>query len=358
MGGVEQVIYQLSEGGFKYDIQSDVLSLSPQGASSNVPLGKHVTHTARLDLQLASTGFSFSCLRVFQALAQQTDVIHYHFPWPFMDLVHFASRTTKPYIVTYHSDIVKQRLLRRLYRPLMERFLDRADRIVATSPNYVASSAILQQYTEKTVVIPIGLEKATYPDSTLTKLEYWKRLVGDHFFLFVGALRYYKGLTFLLEAAVAAPFPIVIVGSGPEEQALKAQANRLRLANVRFVGAVPDDDKAALLELCTCLIFPSHLRSEAFGISLLEGAMYGKPMISCEIGTGTSYINLHHQTGFIVPPENPQALSAAMNEIWRSPDVARQMGRRARQRYNELFTGDQMICSYAALYREVATRAG
>ena len=78
--------------------------------------------------------------------------------------------------------------------------------------------------------------------------------------------------------------------------------------------------------------FPSHLRSEAFGISLLEGAMFGKPMISSEIGTGTSYINIAGETGLVVPPNAPQALHEAMRQLWEHPEQAAQMGARAEER--------------------------
>jgi rhamnosyl/mannosyltransferase len=125
---------------------------------------------------------------------------------------------------------------------------------------------------------------------------------------------------------------------------------------VLFVGALGDADKVALLTLCYALAFPSHLRSEAFGISLLEGAMYGKPMISSEIGTGTTYINIDGDTGLVVPPSDPQAFGEAMRRLWDAPEMAQAMGRRAAARYEELFTAERMAASYAALYDELVTR--
>jgi hypothetical protein len=102
--------------------------------------------------------------------------------------------------------------------------------------------------------------------------------------------------------------------------------------------------------------FPSHLRSEAFGISLLEGAMYGKPMISSEIGTGTTYINIDGETGLVVPPSDPQAFGEAMRTLWDNPELAQAMGKRAEARYWELFTAEQMARSYTALYHELVAR--
>jgi rhamnosyl/mannosyltransferase len=113
----------------------------------------------------------------------------------------------------------------------------------------------------------------------------------------------------------------------------------------------------ALLELCYAVAFPSHLRSEAFGISLLEGAMFGKPMISSEIGTGTTYINVDGETGLVVPPSDPAAFRQAIRTLWDDPELARAMGARAEARYHQLFTSEQMATGYTELYRELAARA-
>jgi rhamnosyl/mannosyltransferase len=268
-----------------------------------------------------------------------------------MDMLHFAARIKKPTVVTYHSDIIRQKHLLKLYRPLMKRFLDSADRIVAASPNYLATSDVLTQYRDKTSVIPYGLDKAAYPVPSAACSAQWRQRFGKRFFLFVGVMRYYKGLHILLEAAQGTGYPVVIVGSGPLERELRAQAQALGLDHVHFVGRVDDNDKVALLQLCSAIVFPSHLRSEAFGISLLEGAMYGKPMISSEIGTGTSYINIHNQTGLVVPPSDPQAFRAAMRTLWDNPELAEQMGQHAERRYEQLFTAERMGQQTVTLYR-------
>ncbi len=221
----------------------------------NVKVGEHLAHTSKLDLHLASTGFSLSVFNDFAELANEADIINYHFPWPFMDLVHFASRMRKPTVVSYHSDIVKQKMLLKFYQPLMHGFLGSVDRIIASSPKYVESSRTLQKFKDKVSVIPIGLDRNTYPDVSPEKLSYWKAKLGSRFFLFIGALRYYKGLDYLLEAACTARFPIAILGQGPMETELKAKAKRLGLSNVHFLGGLPDVDKAALLMLCYGLVF-------------------------------------------------------------------------------------------------------
>lgn len=353
VGGIEQVIFQLCESGAQHGIDGQVLTLSTNPTPPVVQLGQHEVHRAKLDIQFASTGFSWSVFKQFRELAAEADVINYHFPWPFMDLVHFASAVNKPSVVTYHSDIIRQKHLLKLYRPLMNRFLASADRIVAASPNYLHTSDVLQQLQDKTRVIPYGLNKAGYPQPDTERMNRWRQQLGDKFFLFVGVMRYYKGLHILLDALKDIDYPVVIVGAGPLEQELHAQAAALDLRNIHFLGRLSDEDKVALLQLSYAIVFPSHLRSEAFGISLLEGAMYGKPMISSEIGTGTSFINIHNETGLVVPPSNPQAFREAMRTLWENPERAAEMGVKAEARYRQLFTADEMGRKWTELYQEL-----
>lgn len=353
-GGVEQTIDQIARGCQNHGVQTDVLSLSRDRVERTTNLNGYLSHRARQHLQIASTGFSASSIVRFFQLAKTADVIHYHFPWPFMDVVHFLTRVNKPTLVTYHSDIIRQQRLLKLYRPLQQKFLSSVDRIVATSPNYLATSQVLRQISNKVSVVPIGLDKSTYPIPGNDKISYWRHRFRGRFFLFVGVIRYYKGLHILLEALSGTDFSVVIVGAGPIEHELKAHASRLSLNNVHFLGHLNEEDKVALLQLCYGVVFPSHLRSEAFGISLLEGAMFGKPMISSEIGTGTTYVNASGETGLVVPASEPLALRQAMQYLWEHPEEARRMGKNAEHRYRTLFTADRMVRSYVDIYHELA----
>ncbi len=352
-GGVEQVIFQLATGSSQFGIESTVLSLSPNKIDRLQKFEGHQGFRCRSHFKLASTDFSLSIFRYFKKLAQKADIVHYHFPWPFMDLVHFVTNHKKPTILTYHSDIVRQKNLLKIYKPLMYKFLNSVDSIVATSPNYLHASDILQKYRYKVDVIPIGLDKKLYTSIKSNKHSYWLDKLGNKFFLFVGVLRYYKGLHILLDALALHDFPTVIVGAGPVEVELKAKAISLGLKNIKFLGQVSDEDKIAILELSYAVVFPSHLRSEAFGISLLEGAMFGKPMISSEIGTGTSYINIHNETGIIVNPSSPTEFSAAMKYLWDNPQIAMQFGFNAALRFTKHFTADKMCQSYSNIYQRL-----
>jgi rhamnosyl/mannosyltransferase len=356
-GGVEQVIRQLSTAATRMGVANEVFALSRQAHIA--PLlhdGAIVIRRALTHIDVASTPMSLSAFGKFREAVRHADLVHYHYPWPFGDLLHLVAGSSKPAVLTYHSDVVRQRLLMPLYSPLMHRFFSRLAVIVPTSPNYLQSSELLQQYRDKTHVIPIGLDEHSYPQPEQERIDYWRAEAGEDFFLFVGVLRYYKGLHILLDACVNSRSRVVIVGAGPVEEDLKQQAARLGLSNVQFLGAVSDEDKVALLKLSRAVVFPSHLRAEAFGVTLLEGAMYGKPLISSEIGTGSSYVNIDGVTGIVVPPHDPDALRVAMQRLEDNPALAASMGRNARLRFDELFTAQRMAESYVALYRDILKR--
>lgn len=352
-GGVEQVIYEIISSTKKLGVQSQVLALTPNKKSPVDEANDHHVHWCRSHFEIASTPFSLPAFSQFKALSKQVDIIHYHFPWPVMDMMHFFAGVKNKSVVSYQSDIIRQKNLLRLYRPLMHRFLNSVGKIVATSPNYFSTSDVLQRYKDKTTIIPNGLSTENYSASDESTLAGWRAQLPSRFFLFIGVFRYYKGLSVLIEAAASTGYPVVIVGSGPMEQSLKHQVKKLGTTQVFFLGKLDNADKIALLELCYAVVFPSTFRSEAFGMTLLEGAMFKKPLISCEIGTGTSYINLDGTTGIVIPPNDSAALAQAMRSLWNHPSRAEEMGIQAQNRFLQLFTAKAMGESYVKLYQSL-----
>lgn len=353
MGGIEQVLLQLTTGLAAKGVENRILVLSPQADPAVIRRPEADIYRYRITAQLASNPVSWQAMRHFGEHLDWADVVHYQFPWPFADLLHLTRKSSKPCIATYQSDIVRQKRLMRLYRPMMDRFLDAMDVVVATSPDYLGTSSVLSQLARQPDIIPNGLDETSCPPASESLVEHWRSELGDGFFLFVGVLRYYKGLQTLVQAAGKVPALVVIAGDGPEQDRLREMVEVAALENVRFLGHVTNADKAALLQLSRAFVFPSHLRSEAFGMSLIEASMYARPMISCEIGSGMSYINQNDETGLIVPPEAPDALARAMQQFLDHPDVASRMGHAARQRYEQLFTGSQMAEAYFNVYRRL-----
>ena len=247
----------------------------------------------------------------FRKLADQFDIFHFHLPNPTAVVSYLLAGLRKKVVVTYHSDIVRQKQLAKLYSPFSKYFLDRADVIIATSPKYIQSSKILNCYKSKCRVVPLGIDTTRFNRNSEFGLlaENMRRRRGSRLILFVGKFRYYKGLEILIEAMKKVDGHLLLVGSGKQERRLKAQTSAAGLGHkVSFLGEVSDDEVVVYLKSCDVLVLPSNLRSEAFGIVQLEAMACGKPVISTELETGTSYVNVHGETGLVVPPNNATAL--------------------------------------------------
>lgn len=353
-GGVEKVISEICESGSKHGISFEVLCLTNNKMEKTIKINNYFLHQENFNFELFSTPFSLSSIKRFYHLSKKVDIIHYHFPFPFMDLLHLILNIRKPSIVTYHSDIVKQKKLLLLYYPLMSYFLRSVNVIVATSKNYLQSSLILNKFKSKVKIIPIGINYSNYPDSSGIIDVYWKKFLNNQrYYLFVGVLRYYKGLKILLESIQGLNYPLVILGDGPEWNNLQDFVSLNNIKNIYFVGFQSDINKISLIKSCFALVLPSNLRSEAFGICLLEGAMLGKPLITTEIGTGTSFININNITGLVVNPNDCLSLRSALVYLWENPHLADEMGINAKKRYDDLFTADRMINSYIKLYHNL-----
>lgn len=357
-GGVAEAMRQICLATADHGVQSTIFTLSPNSSPAilSQPEGPVVRARSWAAPASCDLGGPTAFLR-FAAQVRQADVVCYHFPWPFADLMDLVVRPKVPTVVVYHSDIVRQRLLGQLYAPLMRRMLSSASAIVATSPTYAASSPVLSdsRWSHKVRAIPLGIKESSEMEDTRVFARLGLR-EGQPFFLFLGALRYYKGLHTLVAAAKQVNAPIVIAGSGTEDASLRAQSANAGTDNVRFAGQVSDAEKAALMKRCLAFVLPSHLRSEAYGMVLVEAAMQGRPLICCEIGSGMSFVNAENETGLLVPPENEQALAGAMNRLLNDPILASRLGQGARARYERLFSGPALGREYAALFRELAGR--
>jgi len=354
-GGLQEAIRQIAFATKAHGFDSQIYTLSKKPVPIVCRRSEGVVIRSRSWIELASCDLGgVGAFALFSKLAKRADIIHYHFPWPFADLLHMLVRSTAPAVMTYHSDIIRQRWLGALYAPLMHHTLSKMAAVVATSPAYAQTSPILvdNKLKERVHIIPLGIDEHTYSqqadENILSRLGLKDKEV---FFLFIGVLRYYKGLLTLMHAATEVGVNVVIAGTGPQANELNKWIADLKLKNVLLAGRVSDAEKTALLRRCHALVMPSHLRSEAFGMALVEAAMFGKPMISCEIGTGTSFVNINGQTGFVVPPENPRALAVAMNIMLSDKVLAREFGVAARIRYEKYFSGSSMGQAYADLYR-------
>lgn len=369
-GGLQEAIRQIALATKPFGVEPIVFTLSNTSRPKKIEIDGIPVVRSHSWAELRSCNIGgWNAIQTFRQLASQTDIIHYHFPWPFADLLNQFAPRNRAKVITYHSDIVRQRWLGAAYQPALRSMLNSMDRIVATSDNYVRTSAVLQDkaWNDRVRVIPLGIKdqacdypannkpaKASDKDGTIFgKLEL---SVDEPYFLFIGALRYYKGLTYLMEAARKVQAKILVVGTGPDLAALASRAQKDGHKNVIFAGLLSVEDKFALLKNCRALVLPSHRRSEAFGMTLVEASMFAKPMISCEIGTGTSYVNVHGKTGLVVPPESVDMLAQAMNTLLVDMSLCNRLGRGARERYESLFTSEAVGRAYHSLYQDILSQ--
>jgi rhamnosyl/mannosyltransferase len=238
---------------------------------------------------------------------------------------------------------------------MLRRTLARARRIAVSSPQYIASSPWLRPHADRCAVVPLSSDLARFAAPDTAAVAALRQRYGGPLLLFVGRLRYYKGLHFLLAALplLRRPARLLLVGIGPEEQRLRALVQALGLGEqVHFLGEVSDAELPAVYHAADVFVLPSHLRAEAFGIVQLEAQAAGLPVVCTELGTGTSYVTRHGITGLVVPPADPPALARALDVLLANPALARQMGTQGQARAYAEFSHERMLQRYLEVYAE------
>ncbi len=283
------------------------------------------------------------------------DLLHLHFPYPWGEVSWLAARPGLPTVLTYHSDIVRQKAMLAAYRPLLRRVLDRVDRIIVSSPPMVEHSPFLARVAEKCRVVPFGIDVERFA-GTPAQLARAADLRAAHVrpvVLFVGRLIYYKGVETLLEAMAEVDADLVVVGRGPLEAGLRARADELGLAE-RLVILPPlePDELIAWYHAADVFCLPSVARSEAFGLVQLEAHAAGTPVVSTRLTTGVPWVNQDGLTGLTVPPGDVAALTEALQRLVTDAGLRDRLGRQARERARAEFTTDRMVERTLEVYAE------
>jgi glycosyltransferase involved in cell wall biosynthesis len=355
-GGLEEAIRQIARYNSNHGIENRIMTVSPIPIPRIVRFQEATVVRYKTLLDVFSTPISLEFFHNFKKNISTSDILHFHFPWPWGELNFLCSNEKKPSLVTYHSDIVKHKYMDKLYSPFSRLFLKKVDLIIATSEQYIESSAILKPIKEKCRVIPLSIDDKRFKGIDDNIVQTIKNKYGEDFFLFVGVLRSYKGLCYLLDAMVNINRQLVIVGKGPEENKLKEKAKSLNLNNVIFTGFVDDKYLPAFYKLCRAFVFPSSDRSEAFGVSLLEASFFSKPMISTELGTGTTLVNKHNETGLVVSPNDAIELRNSLSILSRNKQICEKYGRNARKRFDKLFNSESIGEKYLDIYKQLYER--
>jgi glycosyltransferase involved in cell wall biosynthesis len=347
LGGIENHIKTLSEAQAAAGHDVSVLVTNPgRQLSREVVKGVQVIRAWRVTT-VASTPLS----PIFPLLLaqQQPDITHLHFPYPVGEVSQLMMRNGRSTIITYHSDVVKQQSILRWYRPLLLQILQKADRIIATTDRYIASSPYLAPLAHKCDIVPLAVAPQDFCDVTPLF-----PAAAVPTLLFMGQHRYYKGVDDLIQAMPKIQARLLIGGDGPMRTAWTQLTHELGVQEkVKFVGRVSEEALPRLYASADIFVLPANARAEAFGKVLLEAMAEALPCITTEVGTGTSFVVQDGVTGFVVPPKSPERLATAVHTLLADKSLRHQMGQAGRERVQREFTPEKMIARVHAIYEDV-----
>lgn len=360
-GGIETVVRELAEGMNRDGVDVRVLCAGTEWRTRHdrTPGGIEVTRAGSFG-KVLSTSMAPPLVALARRMAAGADVIHVHMPDPMAALALWAAQPSAKLVVHWHSDVIRQRAAMRLYRPLQQWLLRRADAIIATSEAYARSSNWLQTWKDKTAVIPIGISdhRGLAQPETVRRIQ---ERFGDREIVFsLGRMTYYKGFDVLIDAAASVhPHCVIVVGGeGELLERHRSEVQRRGLAGrIHFVGRIPDHELASYFAAASMFCLPSTQRAEAYGVVLLEAMAMGKPVVATQIpGSAVSWVNQSEVTGLNVAVGDAAALAAAVSRIAGDKACAARFGAAARLRYEQCLSADTMVRSTMALYAELMSR--
>ncbi len=285
------------------------------------------------------------------------DIIHFHWanPFPAAVLLAVIPKDVK-LVIHWHMDIIKQKRIYPLIRPVERALLRRSSQVYVTSPQYRDGSVPLQEFKEKVKVLPNAFDEETLrmregDDAKIKEIR--QRYGNKPIVFFVGRHIQYKGLPYLIEAekSVNGDCEFVIAGSGPLTEELKAQCASDR---VHFVGRLSDDELRWHHYAADVFAFPSITKNEAFGVALAE-AMYCKtPAVTFTIpGSGVNWVSIDRETGLECPNRDAKAYAAAIDELLTNEEMRKEMGRKGHERVMRMFTIPKLVDTLTNYYRWV-----
>ncbi|MDB4947869.1 MAG: hypothetical protein JWM27_518 [Gemmatimonadetes bacterium] len=281
------------------------------------------------------------------------DMVHLHHPNPTATLSYLASGHRGPLVITYHSDVVRQRVLGAAFGPLLEAVMRRATTVIASSPDYLASSPVLRRHAARCRVVPFGIRPEDFERPDPEAVRRLREAYGPRVVLGVGRLVYYKGFQYLVRAMGGLDAHLVLAGAGPERAALERLAGEPGIAGkVTFAGTPAD--LVPLYHAADVFVLPAVARSEAFGLVQLEAMASGMPVVNTAIDSGVPFVSRHGQTGLTVPPADSAALADAVRTLLDDAPLRAGLGAAARRRVRTEFSQDAMVRRTLDVYRDAA----
>lgn len=354
IGGIERTVQNIAEG-LKENVEMSVLVCQSKGHGVTEEVNGVVVQRCGSFGTLYSMPISLSFLWQLRRKSKKQDILQFHAPFPLGDLACLLSGYRGKVVLYWHSDVVKQKKLMVLYRPIMEKFLKRVDAIIVGSNGVIKGSSYLMNYQNKCVTIPFAVNQniermgKKYMDHAQPSMEKYAR------FLFVGRLVYYKGIEVLIQAFERVEnAELTIIGCGDSEKDLKAYIKKQGMSDrVHFLGKVEEDRLYREFSECDVFVLPSVEKSEAFGLVQLEAMAYGKPVINTNLPSGVPEVSINGITGLTVEPGNKRELGDAMRWFVEHPRERCEMGNAARKRLDSNYTLDVMMNRMMKLYNRL-----
>ena len=287
------------------------------------------------------------------------DLVHLHFPDPLGHLTAMALPRRVRRVVSWHSDIVRQKGALSLYSPFLRSFLRDADALIGATPQHFSTSLQIPADNAGQIreVIPYGFDSSAFATSDESRAKLNQLMIerGNRPLIFaVGRHVYYKGFEVLIRAMQSLDANLWIGGRGPLTDSLMHLALDLGLADrVKFVGFIPDHLLVAYYEACDVFCMPSVERAEQFGLVQLEGMYCSKPVVTTRLGTGVEYVTIDGETGLLVPPNDSKALANALGTLLADAALRAQMGVAGKRRVEEVFSVEQMVRKTVSVYHRV-----
>lgn len=355
-GGVEKVAYDLMLGLSARGVDCDMLCAATRGKGRVIPVNaKARVICCHTWVKAAATMISPMMIWTLGKVARRYDIIHVHHPDPMACLALLLSGYRGKVVLHWHSDIQKQKTLLRLYLPLQRWLLRKADRVVGTTPVYLAESPFLGGVQDKTRCLPIGVRPMNPAPEAVEAIR--RAYPGKRIVFSLGRLVAYKGYCYLVEAAkyLRDDCVVLIGGTGALREELEAQILREGLRDkVRLLGRVSDEDLPAYYGACDVFCLSSVMKTEAFGIVQIEAMSCGKPVVATRIPhSGVAWVNQHGVSGINVEPRDAKALAQAIDLLTHDETTYRRYSAGAARRYRELFTQERMIDECMKLYTEL-----
>lgn len=288
-----------------------------------------------------------------RGLSGQGRLVHAHLPFPaLLGFAPFVRRGTR-WVVTYHNEIQGNlgvpAAIRAVHDRLLRRLLAQARAIVVTTADYTSACPTLAPFRSKVRVVPYGIDAEAFArQAREAGVERQSDLL-----LYVGRLAYYKGVDVLLRALVSVQGArLLVVGDGPERQALRRLADELGVGGrVEWRGHVSDVELPGLYSLASALVLPSTGLSESFGIVQLEAHACGTPVVSSDL-PGVREVNLDGVTGLHARPGDAEDLSRALRLLLENAELRARLGEQAACRVRERYSVARMLEGIEAVYAE------